>query len=264
MVASADPVWAELRERVRASAEKAMSPVASRLTVAEGGRTLALDVVRVGVGRLLTMHGAFYEFHFTISDQWSEYIAIVKADLDESLRPVFKSRDVLIRIDSGCRTGQVFGDVTCDCAEQLDLAFAAIAANGEGMVVHIPRQDGRGLGLGFKLATLLLQAELGVDTVEASAMLDPEGVTRDQRQYAGVIALLRFFGLGRDAPIRLLSNNPAKLAIFHENGFTDSRLCAITVPPTEHTRRHLLAKQSYFGHVGLVSDGSPQSSGRLG
>jgi GTP cyclohydrolase II len=220
----------------------------------EDGRAVALHVVRVAVGPLLTKHGPFYAFGFTISDQWSEYVAIVKGDLDDDLNPVFRSNDLLVRIDSGCGTGQVFGELTCDCAEQLDHALAAIAANGEGIVIHVPRQDGRGLGLGFKLATLLLQSELVIDTVEASALLDPEGVTRDQRQYAGAIAILRFFGLGIDARIRLLSNNPRKLAIFHENGFADSRLCAIRVPPTEHTRRHLLAKQSHLGHIGLVPD----------
>lgn len=244
----------EVSERIRELAKNAMSPVASRVAVAEGGTTSALDVIRTGVGPLVTKHGAFYEFAFTVTDEWSEYIAIVKADLDDDLQPVFRAPELPTRIDSGCGTGQVFGDLTCDCAEQLDRALKVIAANGEGVVVHVPRQDGRGLGVGFKLATLFLQTELGVDTVEASALLDPEGVTRDQRQYAGAIAVLRFFGLGPDAPIRLLSNNPAKLAIFQENGFTDSQLCAITVPPTEHTRRHLLAKQSYFGHVGLVPD----------
>lgn len=247
------------REQVLESAKKAMSPIVSRVTVAEDGKRCALNVTRTGVGPLLTKHGSFYEFAFTVTDEWSEYIAIVKAELDEDLYPVFGSPELLMRIDSGCGTGQVFGDLTCDCAEQLDRALAAISERGEGMVVHVPRQDGRGLGLGFKLATLHLQTELSVDTVEASALLDPEGETRDQRRYAGVIAILRFLGLGPDAPIRLLSNNPAKLAIFHENGFADSRLCAITVSPTEHTRRHLLAKQSYFGHVGLVADSSLQS-----
>jgi 3,4-dihydroxy 2-butanone 4-phosphate synthase / GTP cyclohydrolase II len=232
----------------------AMSPRSSRVTVEEDGRRIALNVLRVGVGPLLTKHGSFHEFAFTISDHWSDYIAIVKSDLDQDLQPVFRSRDLLIRIDSGCGTGQVFGDLTCDCAEQLDQALARIAANGEGIVVHVPGQDGRGLGLGFKLATLLLQTELGVDTVEASALLDPKGVARDQRQYAGVIAIVRFFGLAADAPIRLLSNNPRKLSIFRENGFADSRLSAITVPPTAHTRRHLLAKQSHMGHIGLVPD----------
>ena len=251
-----EETYEEAVERALAVVERAMSPVAVRAVVSEGGVSAALDVVRVGVGPLLTKHGSFYEIAFKIFDKWSDYIAIVKADLDEDLRPIFRSRDLLIRVDSGCGTGQVFGDLTCDCAEQLDRALAAIAASGEGIVVHVPRQDGRGLGLGFKLSTLLLQTQLGVDTVEASALLDPEGDTRDQRQYAGVIGILRFFGLRPDARIRLLSNNPRKLSVFRENGFANSRLAAISVPPTEHTRRHLLAKQAQLGHIGLVTDPS--------
>lgn len=251
--------WLERESPLSASAialeraKKAMSPVSARVTVVEEGRSIALDVVRVGVGPLITEHGPFSQYEFQISDRWRDYTAIVRAEMDERLQPIFRSRELLLRIDSGCTTGQVYGDLACDCAEQLNRALAAIAANGEGLVVHIPSQDGRGLGLAFKLGTLALQTELRIDTVEASALLDPDGVTRDQRSFGGVIAILRFFGQSAEAPIRVLSNNPKKLAIFSENGFTDARLSAITIPPTEHTYRHLAAKQRHLGHIGLVA-----------
>lgn len=242
-----------------------MTPAASRVVVVERGDAMPLDIVRVGVGPLLTDHGPLYEFAFRISDLWADYTVIAKcAALDLDLQPVFDSSEVLLRVDSGCGTGQVFHERTCDCAEQLDLAVSLIAANGGGLIVHIPRQDGRGLGLGFKLATLALQAELGVDTVEASSLLDPEGITRDARTYGGVVGILRFFGMSSDAPIRLLSNNPRKLSVFGENGFTNVGLRKITIPPTDYTRKHLLAKQQHLGHIGLIPETSPSAEIRHG
>lgn len=248
-------------EAVR-TALRSMIPAASRVVVVEKGDAVALDIVRVGVGPLLTDYGLFYEFVFRISDLWADYTVIGRsAALDDDFQPVFDdSSEILLRVDSGCGTGQVFHERTCDCAEQLDLALSLIAANASGLVVHIPRQDGRGLGLGFKLATLALQAELGVDTVDASSLLDPEGITRDARTYGGVVGILRFFGMSTDAPIRLLSNNPRKLAVFGENGFTNVGLRGIAIPPTEHTRKHLLAKQRHLGHIGLVPDPRPDRS----
>jgi GTP cyclohydrolase II len=247
-------------ERARAS----MDPLSKRVVVIEDGRAMALEVVRRGVGPLDTPYGLLYEYALEVSDPWKDYVAIVRANLGDNLQPIFSGRsEKLLRVDSGCVTGQVFHDLTCDCGDQLDRALAAIAEKGEGLVIHVPHQDGRGLGLGFKLATLTVQHELGVDTVEASALLDPGGVTRDQRTYAGVIAVLNFFELSVDASIRLLSNNPAKLRIFQENGFTEARLEPITVPPTERTRHHLLAKQRFFGHIGLVQDDDPRSPGSI-
>lgn len=241
------------------AALRSMTPAASRVVVVEKGNAVALEIVRVGVGRMLTDYGPFYAFAFRISDLWADYTVIGRcAALDDDLQPIFDSSEILLRVDSGCGTGQVFHERTCDCAEQLDLALSLIAANAGGLVVHIPRQDGRGLGLGFKLATLALQAELGVDTVAASSLLDPEGITRDGRTYGGVVGILRFFGMSTDAPIRLLSNNPRKLSVFGENGFTNVGLREITIPPTEHTRKHLLAKQRHLGHIGLIRDLSPE------
>ncbi len=220
-----------------------MEPVARRTVVREHGRDRRLEVVRFGVGPLRTPFGRFHQVAFSINDRWDGYYALVAAPLNGELQPVFSSGELLVRVDSGCVTGQTYGDQTCDCKQQLDRALAEVGGEGEGVVIQIPRQDGRGLGLAFKLATLMLQEELGVDTVRASALLDPDNKSRDERDYGGVIAILRFFGLADNARIRLLSNNPEKLTIFHENGYKHARLRPIAIPPTEHTRQHLMAKK---------------------
>ena len=89
------------------------------------------------------------------------YLVIVRARLDELMKPVFGDNRLLLRIDSACSTGQIFGDLTCDCSDQLKSALVALEKRGSGMVIRADAQDGRGLGTGFKLVTLLMQKELG-------------------------------------------------------------------------------------------------------
>ncbi|MEK9151523.1 MAG: hypothetical protein AAB547_02735, partial [Patescibacteria group bacterium] len=173
--------------------------------------------------------------------------------LDQNhLIPAFKQTiSLVLRTDSGCETGQVFGDLTCECNEQLHLALKTIEKVGEGMIITIPRQDGRGMGLTFKLATLWLQDVLGVNTVESATLLAPGGVI-DVRTYSGVICILKFFGIAKNCKINLATNNPKKAEVFAENGYTVVDYTPIIVEPNEHTEMHLKAKQDHLGHKGLV------------
>jgi 3,4-dihydroxy 2-butanone 4-phosphate synthase/GTP cyclohydrolase II len=127
-----------------------------------------------------------------------------------------------------------------------------IAERGEGMVIHIPRQDGRGMGLPFKLATLRLQAELKVDTVAASYLLDPDG-SRDVRTYAGVIAIFKYLEIPTTTNINLETNNPKKLEVFAENNYI-VKADPLVIPATEDTLIHLRAKQEELGHMNLIED----------
>jgi orotidine-5'-phosphate decarboxylase len=233
-------------------AKASLTSLSKDINVEEGGVKKKLIVTRVGFGILNTDYGAFSQFDFIINDEWEKYSVLVKADLDETFNPVFKGEDpVLIRIDSGCETGQLFGDRTCECREQLELAMEDIKNSGEGIIIHIPRQDARGLGLPFKLATLTLQDKLGVDTVTAANMLADNG-NIDTRTYAGVAAILKFFGVSPETELNLATNNPAKAAIFPENGFKVAKFVPIVIEPTPLTRKHLLAKQEELGHINLI------------
>jgi GTP cyclohydrolase II len=210
----------------------------------------------LGVGGLKTALGLFEQFDFRVwprdKDPWEKYSVVLCSPLAADFSPqILPGGPLLMRIDSGCETGQLFGDKTCDCREQLDRALERIAAHGSGLVINIPRQDGRGMGLPFKLSTLSLQLALGVDTVESGALLDPIA-ERDTRTYAGALAVLRFLGAETSTPIRLLTNNPKKREIFDENGFADVALLGIAVDATPDTEHHLLAKQERLGHIGLV------------
>ena len=243
------------REVVRAvllKVENAVTTISSNFEVKENGVVKTFKVTRKGVGQITTHAGLFYQYDFEIDDNWRKYSVLFKGKVDENWYPVLKNPDkILIRIDSGCETGQVFNDKTCDCKEQLHLAMSSIEAHGEGFIINIPYQDGRGQGLVFKLATLVLQDELGLDTVE-SARLVAQSHEIDIRTYSGVIAILKHFGLKNGLEIDLATNNPKKTKIFGENNFTLSSMKSVVVSPTEYTKRHLKAKQDKLNHIDLV------------
>ncbi|EET90216.1 MAG: GTP cyclohydrolase II [Candidatus Micrarchaeales archaeon] len=229
----------------------ALTPLTKDVTVIENGQVKEVQVTRLGLGPIDTPFGKFYEFEFEVGDRWKEYNVLVKAGLDDKFNPQFEDGKILVRMDSACKTGQLFHDKTCDCKLQLLKAMHEIEKNGSGMIVHMPKQDGRGMGLSFKLGTLMLQDELGYNTVEAAAALksmefiEPEAL--DPRTYGGVIAILRFFGIDSGFDINVATNNPKKIQAFQENGYDVGRTPVI-IPPNEYTKRHLDAKEETFHH----------------
>lgn len=237
--------------RLIAQAKESMIPKGRQIPVVEDGATRWFIITRQGVGLIKTDVGSFHQYDFNIDDAWGKYSVIFCGEVDSDLMPVFKKPDLLlIRVDSGCETGQVFGDRTCECRDQLMLAMETIAKNGEGIIINIPRQDGRGLGLPFKLATLRLQELLKLDTVEAAHAIAPDGVI-DVRTYSGVVGILKYFKVADSTKIDLATNNPKKARIFSENGYDVSNRTPIVIPPTEHTGHHLEAKQAHLGHIGI-------------
>lgn len=225
-----------------------MAPKTERYAVTEQGASISIRLTRLGVGPLSTRSGTFHHFTFQLDDRWEKYSVLAMGELSPAFELSFSQADLLLRIDSGCETGQLFGDRTCECRDQLEVCLEKIAAKKEGLVIHIPRQDGRGLGLPFKLATLRLQTDLGVTTTEAFSMLDPDR-RRDIRSYSGVIAILRFLNIPPSTPVHLASNNPHKASVFAENGFSIADLEPLRIPPTDLTRRHLEAKQRDMGQL---------------
>jgi GTP cyclohydrolase II len=242
--------------RAMEAAKKAMTALTRSVDIVDHGVARSLTITRRGVGPILNDYGSFSEFVFNIDDGWKEYHVLVKAKLTDGLDPMFLATEpILIRIDSGCQTGQMFGDQTCECKQQLDLAMANLQNASQGLIIHIPAQDGRGLGLPFKLSTLGLQAQLGLDTVEAAtALAGGDGI--DSRSYSGAIGILKFFGVSEKIGLKLMTNNPKKTAGFQENGYTVTGLVPVVIPPSKHTARHLLAKQKALGHLNLVPAGT--------
>ena len=122
---------------------------------------------------------------------------------------------VLVRIHSQCLTGDVFHSLRCDCRAQLELAIESISKEGRGLLIY-EQQEGRGIGLLNKLRAYELQDQ-GADTVEANQQL---GFEADLRGYQMPAAILNFLGV---RAVRLMSNNPAKIAALEQAGVRCNR-----------------------------------------
>ena len=226
--------------------KRSMKSLLKKVTAIEDGVKHDYAVKRNGIGILNTKYGKFYQYDISINDKWRKYSVIVKAKLDKkSLLPVFKNKkQITLRIDSGCET-KIFGDLTCECDEQLKLAMEKISKIGEGIIINIPFQDARGCGLPFKLASLWLQDELKVSTVEAATLLAGKAI--DVRTYSGIICILKLFKIPNAYKINLLTNNPRKMKIFNENGY-HVECNSISIKLNKFTKIHLKSKQKYLGH----------------
>ncbi len=148
---------------------------------------------------------------------------------------------VLVRLHSSCLTGDLLGSLRCDCGEQLRGSVDRIAAAGGGVLLYLA-QEGRGIGLANKLRAYALQ-DAGLDTIDADRHL---GFSADERRYQAAAAMLRDLGLTR---IRLMTNNPAKLAALRAEGIelVDHMTLHSTINP--YTERYLRAKRERGGHL---------------
>lgn len=151
----------------------------------------------------------------------------------------------LVRLHSECLTGDVFGSLKCDCGPQLDGALAAMAdearGGGWGVLLYL-RQEGRGIGLVNKLRAYRLQDQ-GFDTLDANTRLGLPAEARDFRVAARMLALLRI------PRIRLMTNNPAKVAAFVRDGIEVAERVPLALPQGLHNSAYLATKRDRAGHL---------------
>ena len=147
----------------------------------------------------------------------------------------------VVRIHSQCLTGDVFGSLRCDCRQQFELAMQRIVNEGAGVLIY-EQQEGRGIGLMAKLQAYGLQ-DSGLDTVEANERL---GFKADQREFRMPAEILKALGIRQ---VRLLSNNPDKVASLEKAGIRVTERVPCEVPPTEYTQEYLKTKQEKLGHL---------------
>ena len=147
----------------------------------------------------------------------------------------------LIRIHSQCLTGDVFGSLRCDCRLQLEMALGKISDAGAGILLY-EEKEGRGIGLMAKLKAYELQDQ-GLDTVEANEQL---GFAADCREYALPAAALRLLGVKE---VRLLTNNPEKVAALESGGIRVVERVSAEVESQESFERYLRTKQEKMGHI---------------
>ncbi len=147
----------------------------------------------------------------------------------------------LVRIHSECLTGDAFGSLRCDCGSQLREAMQMIAREGNGALLYM-RQEGRGIGLEFKLRAYALQ-EQGLDTVEANEQL---GFEADERDYTIAAQMLLDIGIKR---LRLITNNPRKVDGLSVFGIGVESRVPLILPGTEFNQHYLATKKSKLGHL---------------
>ena len=153
----------------------------------------------------------------------------------------FGGEPPLVRLHSECLTGDVFGSLKCDCGPQLKQALALIGDSGGGVLLYL-RQEGRGIGLANKLRAYQLQ-DRGLDTVDANHRL---GFADDERDYCMAAAMLRALGIDR---VRLLTNNPAKVAGLEREGIAVAARIPHHMPTNPHNADYLATKRSKSGHL---------------
>jgi GTP cyclohydrolase II len=162
-----------------------------------------------------------------------EAVALVMGDVHAS--------PPLVRIHSQCLTGDVFGSLRCDCRQQLEMALTMIAGEGAGILLY-EQQEGRGIGLMPKLQAYELQ-DSGLDTVEANEKL---GFKADCREFTLPAEMLTALGIKK---VRLLSNNPDKVAAVERSGIKVVERVPCEVAPNAHTADYLRTKKEKMGHL---------------
>ena len=175
---------------------------------------------------------------FRSPDDTREHVALVIGKQRSDLAP-------LVRLHSECLTGDILGSLKCDCGPQLDAALHAMSdeagKGGWGVLLYM-RQEGRGIGLVNKLRAYRLQDQ-GFDTVDANTRL---GLPDEARDFPTAARMLELLGVGE---IRLMTNNPAKVAALEAEGVSVTERVSHSLPDNPHNARYLATKRDRAGHL---------------
>jgi len=182
---------------------------------------------------LQTPYGDFRAIAFVNDIDDYEHMALVKGDIVPEM-------DILVRVHSGCLTGDVFNSYRCDCGEQLRRAMSMVQEEGRGVVLYL-QQEGRGIGLANKLKAYALQDQ-GFDTVEANEEL---GFAADLRDYGVGAQILVALGVQK---MKLITNNPKKIIGLEGYGLKVTGRVPIECVPRPENIRYLSTKCQKLGH----------------
>ena len=222
LVAPAEPGLAATQDLTAIPAADALADAPLRL----------VPVASARVPMALARAGRLHVFRTT--DGAEEHYAVEVGQPD-------RAAPVLARLHSACFTGDVLGSLKCDCGPQLHGALAQMDAAGAGVLLYL-NQEGRGIGLANKMRAYALQ-DLGFDTVEANHRL---GFEDDERDFRTGAAILRALGF---SAVRLLTNNPAKVARMADSGIAVAERVALRVGANPLNAAYLATKAAKSGHL---------------
>ncbi len=191
-------------------------------------------IKRAAESKLPTDHGDFRMVGYENTLNGEHHVALVKGEIK-------KTDEVLVRVHSECLTGDAFGSKRCDCGNQLNEALERINKEGKGVLLYM-RQEGRGIGLINKIKAYALQDE-GMDTVEANIAL---GFPDDMRDYGIGAQILNDLNVRK---IKLLTNNPKKIAGLKGYGLEIVNREAIQMNHNERNEHYLRTKKDKMGHM---------------
>jgi 3,4-dihydroxy 2-butanone 4-phosphate synthase/GTP cyclohydrolase II len=183
---------------------------------------------------LPTQFGEFRAVCFVNDMDDYEHMALIKGEIDPE-------EEIMVRVHSGCLTGDVFGSLRCDCGEQLKKAMAKVEKEGRGVILYL-QQEGRGIGLANKLKAYALQ-DKGLDTVEANVEL---GFDADLRDYGVGAQILVSLGIRK---MRIMTNNPKKIIGLEGYDLEVTGRVPIEIEPRDENRRYLECKSEKMGHL---------------
>lgn len=182
--------------------------------------------------KIETRHGTFV---FRVyADTFGKETVVLRTPEFDPTKPV------MVRVHSECMTGDTFGSLQCDCADQLHKSLELINASSNGVLIYL-RQEGRGIGLFEKIRSYELQRK-GYDTFEANVML---GHRPDERTYEWAKTALSDLGV---QSIRLLTNNPSKVSEIAKLGVTVVERVPLIAEANQFNKKYFDAKRDKFKH----------------
>ena len=193
-----------------------------------------MSVRFVESSRLPTQWGEFNIHGFEDTQSNKEHVVLTMGNVDDG-------QTVLARVHSECLTGDALFSLRCDCGNQLYAALEAIAREGRGALFYL-RQEGRGIGLLNKIKAYKLQ-DAGADTVEANEQL---GFGADMRDYSMLEPMIDHLGV---KSVRLMTNNPRKVAACEEHGVKVVERIALHTDSNPHNEKYLQTKVGKLGHM---------------
>jgi len=245
--AQIDHVKRSLSDRMRASGIFGLPRTSAVGTTQPKGnnRDMFVDVARTTLpiefeGREVKLEAHAYE------DDTSSYQAMAvvhrRPQGPHAVGSVGAADEVpLVRVHSGCVTGDIFHSLRCDCYAQLQLSLEQVIASDLGLIIYLPHHEGRGIGLVNKIKAYAEQ-DRGLDTVDANLSI---GAPIDARDYELPAKILKDLG---HTKIRLMTNNPLKIDALRRHGIEVVEQVRRVTEPSEHNERYLATKKERMAH----------------